>query len=60
MINHYPFAPEKIEKKREMLYQYQLKIADRYNIPICNLKKIVQNFLIKKNMLFFMKACNFT
>ena len=27
--NDYPFAPDKIEIKKEMLSSYQLKIADR-------------------------------
>ena len=34
----YPLAPHKIESKREMLSNYQLKIADFYNIPIRNVK----------------------
>ena len=31
-------APDKIEIKREMLFEYQLKIADLCNIPIGNVK----------------------
>ena len=31
-----------------MLYAYQLKIADHYNIPIGNVKKLVSNFLNKE------------
>ena len=31
-----------------MLSSYQLKIADFYNIPIANVKKIVPNFFDKK------------
>ena len=42
--NDYPSAPDKIEIKREMLSEYQLKIADLYNIPIDNVKKLVPNF----------------
>ena len=43
--NDYPLAPDKIEIKREMLSNYQLKIADLYNIPIIgNIKKLVPNF----------------
>ena len=34
--NDYPLTPDKIEIKREMLSEYQLKIADLYNIPIGN------------------------
>ena len=48
--NDYPLAPDKIETKREMLSDYQLKITDLYNILIGNVKKLVPNFLIKKNM----------
>ena len=36
--NDYPLAPGKIEIKREMLSDYQLKNADFYNIPIGNVK----------------------
>ena len=43
----YPLALNKIEIKRELLSDYQLKIADLYNIPIGNVKKLVPNFLIK-------------
>ena len=37
--NDYPLAPDKIEIKREMLSEYQQKIADLYNITIGNVKK---------------------
>ena len=43
----HPLALDKIEIKREMLSEYQLKIADHYNIPIGNVKKIVPNFFDK-------------
>ena len=43
--NDYLLAPDKIEIKREMLPEYQLKIADLYNIPIGNIKKLVPNVL---------------
>ena len=46
--NDYPLAPDKIEIKREMLSEYQLKIADLYNIPIGNVKKLVPNFCDKE------------
>ena len=42
--NDYPLAPDKIE----MLSEYQLKIADLYNIPIGNVKKSVPNFFDKE------------
>ena len=41
--NDYPLAPDKIEIKREMLFEYQLKIADLCNIPTGNVKKLVAN-----------------
>ena len=46
--NDYPLAPDKIEIKRERLSEYQLKIADLYNIPIGNVKKLVPNFCDKE------------
>ena len=46
--NDYPLAPDKIKIKREMLSVYQLKIADLYNIPIGNIKKLVPNFFNKE------------
>ena len=45
--NDYPLAPDKIEIKREMS-NYQLKIADLYNISIANVKKLVLNVLDKE------------
>ena len=39
--NDYPLVPGKIEIKREMLTDYQLKAADHYNILIGNVKKSV-------------------
>ena len=46
--NDYPLAPDKIETKREMLSEYQLKIADLYNIPIGIVKTLVPNFFDKE------------
>ena len=46
--NDYPLAPDKIEIKREMLSDYQLKIADLYNISIGNVKKLVPNLFDKE------------
>ena len=42
--NNYPLAPARIEIEREMMSEYQLKIADLYNISIGNVKKLVPNF----------------
>ena len=46
--NDHTLAPDKIEFKREMLSDYQLRIADHYNISIGNVKKLLPNFLDKK------------
>ena len=46
--NDCPLAPDKIEIKREMLPDYQLKIADLYNIHVGNVKKLIPNFLDKE------------
>ena len=43
--NDYPLSPDKIELKGKIMSNYQLKIADLYNIPIGNVKKLVLNFL---------------
>ena len=39
LYNDYPLALDKIEIKREMFSEYQLKIADLCSIPIGNVKK---------------------
>ena len=46
--NAYPLAPDKIEIKRKMLSEYQLKIADLYNIPISNVKKLLRKVFDKE------------
>ena len=46
--NDYPLTPDKIEIKRDMLSNYQLKVADPYNIPIGNVKKLVPNLFDKE------------
>ena len=46
--HYYSLAPDKIEIKREMLSEYQLKISDLYNISIGNVKKLVPNFFDKE------------
>ena len=58
--NDYPLDPDEVEIKRKMLSEYQLKIADLYNIPIGNVKKLVPNFFMKKSVCFIMKTYNFT
>ena len=46
--NDYSLAPNKTEIKREMLSEYQLKIADLYNIPVSKVKKLVPNCFHKE------------
>ena len=46
--NDYSLALDKIEIKREMLSEYQLKFADLYNIPVGNVKKLVPNLFDKE------------
>ena len=48
----YPLAPDEIEIKREMLSDYKLKIADFYNIPIGNVKKLGPNFFDEEKYVF--------
>ena len=48
LYNDYPLAPHKTEIKREMLSKHQLKIAELYNIPISNVKKLVPNLSDKE------------
>ena len=43
-----------------MLSSYQFNIADVYNIPIDNVKKLVSKFSDKKNMCLIIKTYNFT
>ena len=49
--NDYPLAQDKIEIKRKMLSNDQLRIADLYNIPIGYVKKLVPNLFDKKKYL---------
>ena len=46
--NDYPLAPDKIEIKREIMSECQLKIEDLYNISIGNVKKLVPNLFEKE------------
>ena len=47
----YPLAPDKIKIKKEVLSEYQLKIADHYNIAIGDVKRLVPNFFDKEKYL---------
>ena len=54
--NDYPLAPDKTEIKRGFLSEYQLKIANLYNIPIDNVKKLVpKSFDKEKYVLHYEK-----
>ena len=46
--NDYLLALGKTDIKREMLFDYQLKIADLYSITIDNVIKLVPNFFDKE------------
>ena len=47
-------------KKKNMLSEYQLKIADLYNILIANVKKLVPNFFDEEKYVLHYETCNFT
>ena len=51
--NDYPLAPNKVEINREMLSEYQLKIAFLYDIPIGNVKKLVPKALDKEKYVIY-------
>ena len=53
--NDDPLAPNKRGIKRETLADYQLKIANLYNIPIGNVKKLVPNFFDKEKYVIHYK-----
>ena len=53
--NDYSLTPDKIEIKREMLFEIQLKIADLYNIYIGNIEKLVLNLFDKEKYVITMK-----
>ena len=46
--NDYLLASDKIEIKREMLSEYQLKITDLSNFPIGNFEKLVPNIFVEE------------
>ena len=41
--NDYPLAPEKLAVSSDMLSKYCKKIADRYKIKVCDVKKLIPN-----------------
>ena len=58
--NDYPSALDKIEIKRKVLSNCQLKVTDFYNSPIGNIKNLVPNFFDNKSICFIMETGNFT
>ena len=58
--NDYIFAADKVEIKKEMLPKNQLMIADLYNIPIGNGKKLVLNVIDKEDFVLFRRTWYFT
>ena len=53
--NDYSLAADKLEIKREILSDYQLKIGDDYNISIGNVKKFVPQFFGKETYVIHYK-----
>ena len=53
--NDYPLAPDKLEFKNEILFDYQLKILHDHNIFISNVKKPVSNFFCKEKYMLHYK-----
>ena len=51
--NYYPLALDKVEIKREMPSNYQIKIADFYNISIGNIKKLMPSFYFKEKYVLY-------
>ena len=58
--NNYPLAPDETEIKREMLSWYQKRLLICTIFLLVMLKHECLTFLIKENMCFIMKTCNFT
>ena len=41
----YTLPPDKVKIKREILSNDKLRIADVYNVPFSNVKKLMRNFI---------------
>ena len=54
--NNYPLAPDKIEIKREILFNYQIDIVDFTTFLLAMLKGWYLTFLIKKTTCFIMRT----
>ena len=57
--NAYPLAPDKIKIERQLLPNHQLKIADRYNIPIGNARKLKPKVFDKEKYLIHYENLQF-
>ena len=51
--NDDPLASDKKKIKTEIFSDYQLQIADLYNIPIGNVKKLVPIFFDEENYVIY-------
>ena len=49
MHNDYPLAPEKLAISYDMLSDYRKKIADKYEIKVGDVKKLIPNLGNKTN-----------
>ena len=47
--NDYPLAPEKLAVSSDMLSKYWKKIADKYEIKVGDVKKLIPNLVNKTN-----------
>ena len=45
--NNYPLAPEKLAVSSDMLSKYCKKIADKYEIKVGDVKKLIPNLVTK-------------
>ena len=50
--NHYPLAPEKLTVSSDILSNYRKKIADKYEIKVGDVKKLIPNLGNKTNYVF--------
>ena len=50
--NDYPLAAEKLAVTNAMLSKYCKQIADKYDIKVGDVKKLIQTWVIKLNMCF--------
>ena len=54
----YPLVPDKLEIRRKMLPDYQLKITDDYNISTGNVKNLAPYFFYKEKYVLHYKTYN--